>query len=225
VTSSASHAVAAGVDLAAEVERLRIVLEKLPACVMRVGTDGTLLAVNEAALSLLAARELAQVLDTNFAERLAGDAAATFWMAFVSRVFDGGSASAECNMIDLAGAEREVLVVGVRLPDHPDQRRSLLVTVRDTSAARRLEASLQEQDQLRQAAQHGLEAATASLQQLSTELQETASECEQLRAVIDGEVGRRQQLSVTLEQLTRALSVAVNAAALARQSLEKGNST
>lgn len=216
---------AVGADLAAEVERLGTVLEKIPACVMRVSTDGTLLAVNDAALSLLGARELAQVLDTNFAERLSGDAAATIWTEFVGRVLEGGSASAECDMIDLAGFERAVLVMGARLPDHPDDRQSLLVTVRDISTARRLEASLHEQEQLRRTVQEGLESATASLEHLGTELQETATERNQLRAVLDGEIVPRQQLAVALEQLTRALSVAVNAAALARQALEKGKPT
>lgn len=225
VTSSASH-YAASDDLPAEVERLRTALDKLPTCLMRVATDGTLLAVSDVALSLLGARELAEVLGTNFVARLSsGDAGATAWAEFVERVLQGGSGSAECDMIDLGGVQRAVVLLGVALPDHPDTGRSLLVTVRDVSTARRLEASLHEQEELRRTVQEGLESTTATVQQLRAELQEAADERHHLRAALDEEIIRRQQMASMLEQLTRALSVAVNTTTLAREALEKGTST
>jgi hypothetical protein len=225
VTSSATHHAVAGPDLAAEVERLRTMLDKLPACLMRVGADGTVLAVSDAALTLIGARELGQVLDTNFTERLDAKTGATAWAEFVDRVSTGGSGSAECDMLDLAGVQRAVILLGVALPDHPDAHRSLLVTVRDISTSRRLEASLHEQEQLRRAVQEGLEYATASLQQLRTELQQAAAERNELRAAIEGEANQRQQIASAFEHLTRALAATVNAAAMVRQALEKGKPT
>lgn len=211
MTSSATHHAVAGPDLVAEVERLRTMLDKLPACLMRVGADATVLAVSDAALTLIGARELGQVLDTNFTERLDAETAAGTWAEFVERVSAGGSGSAECDMIDLAGVSRAVIMLGVALPNHPDGRSSLLVTVRDISTARRLEASLHEQEQLRRAVQEGLDCATTELKQLRAQLQEGADQ--------------RQQVGVAFEQLTRALAAAINAAALARQALEKGKAT
>ncbi len=93
-------------DLAAEVERLRAILEKQPSCLMRVATGGVVLAVSDAAMSLIGARELAQVVETNFMDRIQGDTAASFWTDFVTRVSNSGSASAECEMYDLTGARR-----------------------------------------------------------------------------------------------------------------------
>jgi len=155
-------ATAAGVDLAAEVERLRAMLERQPSCLMRVGIGGTLLAVNEAALSLLGGRTLAEVLGTTLVERLDGDAP-TIWAEFVGRVSNAGGASVECEMRDPAGARRAVILQAVTLPVHPDGDDSLLITVRDVSTPRRLHASLQEQEDLRLQL-------TGALQQLKTAL-------------------------------------------------------
>jgi PAS domain-containing protein len=138
-----------GIDLTAEVERLRLLLERQPTCLMRVGIGGTLLAANDAAQSLLGATTLADVLGTSFVERLQGDAAA-IWSEFIGRVANAGSASLECDMTDLAGTQRAVVLQGVTLPAHPDGDDSLLITVRDVSNSRRLEASLRDhQEEMR----------------------------------------------------------------------------
>src|SRR5215210_2473983 len=81
----------AKVDPVAEIARLRSLLELQPSCLMRIATDGTLLAVSNAALTLLGAHELAQVLDTNLVERIRGDAAANTWPDFMNRVVSSGS--------------------------------------------------------------------------------------------------------------------------------------
>ena len=90
------------VDLAAEVERLRALLEQQPSCLLRVGVDGTMLAASDAAISLFGARSLSQLFERSLIERLQGDGAA-LWLDFVVRVRQAGSASAECDMDDLSG--------------------------------------------------------------------------------------------------------------------------
>jgi PAS domain-containing protein len=128
---------------AAEVQRLRAILERQPSCLLRVGIDGTLCAVSDAALGLLGARELSAVLNTNLRDRIVTDAE-HLWSEFVLRVSQSGSGSMECEMTDLAGASRSVIIHGVAAPSHPDNIKSLLLTVRDVSTRRQLEASLAE---------------------------------------------------------------------------------
>jgi PAS domain S-box-containing protein len=208
--------------LQAEVERLRALLERQPSCLMRVGMGGTLLAVNDKALNLLGARRLEDALGTSFVDRIDGEDNATLWADFVRRVSNAGSASVECEMNDLAGVRRAVMVQAVTLPTHPDGDESFLLTVRDVSTARRLQASLQEQEELRRSAQHGLHDATASIHELRTRLAEVTLERDRLRATSDAAVADRQQLSGALNQLKTALSTAIEATQLAQQLIEKG---
>lgn len=192
-------------DPVTEVERLRLILDKLPSCLMRVSADGTLLAVSDSALELLGCRELAAVLGGSLLDRIRGEAG-LLWMGFVQRVSEGGSGSVECDMRDASGLVRTVVLLGTALPHHPDGVASLLVTVRDISTARRLEASLLEQEGTRRSIQASLDAATATVQQL--------------REQVEAAAGERRQLAVALEQLTVALHAAVTAASGARQVLK-----
>lgn len=186
---------------------------------MRVGLDGVLLAINDAALSLLGARELGQALRTNITERLAPGQDG-WWHEFAGRVVGSGSASGECEMRDLSGAQRTVVMQGRALPDHPDGIQSLLVAVRDISAMRRLEASLQQHEaeraklQQQRAEEHQLallvrerearhaeaakaeieRAAAAQQEQLRTALEASEAEVRRLRTALDEAQGGRQQL-------------------------------
>ena len=112
---------------------------------MRVGADGMLLAVNDAALSLLGAENLAQVLDTAITERLVPEHH-ELWRDFIARVFSDGSASLDCDMIDRSGVVRSVRLQGNAITDHPDGVRSMILGVRDLSSTRRLELALQDQE-------------------------------------------------------------------------------
>lgn len=76
------------------VHLLRLI-ESQPSCVMRVGVDGTLLAVNDAALKLLGAPGLETVLGTSLSDRLASRSGPV-WQEFVSRLQGGASSSVEC---------------------------------------------------------------------------------------------------------------------------------
>ena len=189
--SPLSTPVADTTGLAAEVERLRTLLERQPSCLIRVAVDGTLLAVNEAALSLLGASELGQVLDSSLVECI--EDGRTTWSGFIQRVANGGSASLECEMTDRTGARRAVILQAVMLPAHPDGHESLLVTVRDVSTSRRLQASLQEQEALRRSAQQQLEQVTEE----------------------------REQLRAALEQLQAALNTALDATLRAQQVVDR----
>jgi len=217
----ASQPEASPINAAAEVVRLRTLLERQSSCLMRTATDGTLLAVSDAAVTLLGAHELAQVLDTSLVDRIRGDAAAAMWADFTTRVFSSGSASAECEIEDVVGTRRSVILLGVALPNHPDGLKSMLVTVRDVSTARGLEASLHEQEDLRKSVQAALAQATAQLQKLAPQLQQVTTEREQLRAALDTILRQRQQIASSVEQLRTALTTAMDAAATAKQVLDK----
>jgi len=110
---------------------------------MRIGCDGTLLAVNDAALSLFGAEALPQILETPLTDRLVPEHH-LLWREFAARVWSEGPGSVECDLVDLAGAVRSVRLQAIALPEHPDGIRSLLVSARDLSATRRIEQALQD---------------------------------------------------------------------------------
>lgn len=225
LVTAVKHATAAmttDVQLLTEVERLRALLERQPSCLMRIGIGGTLLAVNEAALHFLGARTLADVLGTSVVERMDAEEGATIWADFVKRVANAGSASVEGEMTDLAGLRRAVIMQAATLPTHPDGDDSFLVTVRDVSTSRRLQASLQEQEELRRSAQETLHDATANIQELRSRLAELTVERDRLRAASDATADERQQLLSALKQLKDALNTAIDATLLAQQVIEKG---
>jgi hypothetical protein len=209
------------VDAEAEVERLRTLLDRVPACLLRVAHDGTLLAVNDAARSLLGGAELGDLLGSNFVERLEAPSVHTMWADFVDRVSQAGSASFECELIEPGADARAVVLLGSALPPHPDETPSIFVVVRDMSAARRLEESLLEQERLRESVLDGLENATASLEELRLQLAEAHAQRREMEKALAAEATGRQHLAAALEQLTAALGTAVDAAAHARSLLEQ----
>jgi hypothetical protein len=194
-------------DLAAEVERLRTMLERQPSCLMRVGADGTILAASDAAISLLGGRGLAFVLETSLIDRLAGSGA-DLWSELVARIRQSGSASAECEMTDLTGLGRAVILQGASLPGHPDGIESLVLVVRDVSTARRLEESLKEQEDQRRAAQDD---PRGSVEQVT-----------KLQMQLDAVTAERHELASALTQLKTALGNAIDSTLLAQQVVEKG---
>jgi 2C-methyl-D-erythritol 2,4-cyclodiphosphate synthase len=199
-----------------EVERLRAILDRQPSCLMRVATDGTLLAVSDAGLGLLGASDLGQVLDSSLVDRLRGDTIAELWSDFVARVSQGGKASAETELEDLTGARRAVILQGIVFPDHPDGVPSLLLTVRDVSSARRLEASLEEEERLRRSLQVSLTDATATVEQLRKNLVSIATERKDLQAALATVLLQRPNIAQSVEQLRNALTAIMEAAAVAR---------
>src|SRR5258706_1541242 len=118
---------------------LRRLLDRQPACLVRVRLDGVLLACNDAALSLFDVATLGGILKTDLTHRLvAADRAK--WQEFTTRVWANGAASLECQLVRTDGA-RPVVVQGVALKDHPDGVDSMLLSFRDQSQRHRLEHS------------------------------------------------------------------------------------
>jgi len=128
-----------------EALHLRRLIEQQPACLLRAGVDGLLLAVNEAALRLLGGEHLTQVLGTNLS-KLIVPRQHEEWREFAARVRDGASASIECDLSDLSGTRRTILLQGVPLLDHADGVPSMILTARDISVPLRLEAALRERE-------------------------------------------------------------------------------
>ena len=135
-----------------EAAHLRSLLDRQPSCLVRVGADGTFLAVNDAALSLLGADNLNDVLGNKLTDVIAPEHH-ELWRDFVIRAWTEASASIECDLVDDTGERRSVRLKGVGLTDHPDGIRSLLVNIRDTSSTRRMEQALQEHEATRQKAE------------------------------------------------------------------------
>ena len=171
-TPTVATATSVGTGLA-EVERLRLLLERQPSCLMRVARDGTLLAVNAAALGLLGAPDLAAVLGTSLLTRLSGDPIA--WNDFLERVA-AGAASLECELTEGTGT-RAVVMQAIVIERHPDGVESVLVAARDVSTARRLEISLREQEELRQQLLQRVD-------RLTRERDELARALAQVRAIV-----------------------------------------
>jgi PAS domain-containing protein len=121
---------------------LRRLLERQPACLIRVRLDGVLLACNDAALSLFGVGARRAVLNTNLTDRIV-PAQRTKWQEFTTRCWANGAASLECHLVIPDDNARPVLVQGVALKDHPDGVESLLLHLRDQSQTHRLEHSIQ----------------------------------------------------------------------------------
>jgi PAS domain S-box-containing protein len=191
---------------AAETLHLRRFIEKQPACILRVGLDGVLLAVNEAALSLIGAEQLAQVLGTKLT-RFIIPRQHDEWEEFSSRVREGASASIECDLTDMSGTRRIILLQGVPLLDHPDGVPSMILSVRDISAPRRLETALREREVSRELEdlQKQLEHGLAERQQLASSLTERDSAHQQLIADQEAEQARLRQTMIEQHELALVL--------------------
>ena len=142
----------------AEVAHLRRLLDIQPGCLMRLGADGTVLAANDAALTLLGVTSGAQALGRDFEAWIPPDQRDR-WRAFATGVAQGHPASVECDITAPAGDRHTSLFHGVPLPGHPDGVASMAVAARAVSSQRLLEAAVVElEEQLRERDAEGLEA-------------------------------------------------------------------
>jgi PAS domain S-box-containing protein len=129
--------------------RLRALVDKLPACVIRVSPDGLVLATNGVALSLLGAAQPNQLLRKPLDTLITADHHSN-WKEFVSRVCAGEQRSCEVSLTALDGVSRVLEAVGVPSPAETGAHASALLVLRDVSDRKRLEASLE--DAIRRAA-------------------------------------------------------------------------
>ena len=183
----------------ADAAYLRQLLERQPGCLIRVRRDGVLLACNDAALGLFGVDTLGAILNTNLTDRLIATERGD-WQEFANRVWTGGAASVECHLAIPAGADRTVLFQGIAIKDHPDGVDSLLLSLRDTSLAHRLETSLQSEENSREG-QEGrqketreqLEQALADRQQLAAQIEQYQAERQRLSAALEAQIADGQQ--------------------------------
>lgn len=192
---------------------------------MRVAVDGELLAANQAALALLGAQDLADVVGHSLTQRLAPNHG-TEWSNFADRVWHGAPGSFECDVTTVSGDSKNVLFQAVPLPGHPDEVRSLLLAARDMSTNRRLEMALEQRDAIAAVPdlRGDLDQARADLEALRVErARAEASFAEQdanqqrLAAEHAAEVARLTQTLTEHHQLTTLLTSRSDAARVDQQ--------
>jgi PAS domain-containing protein len=181
-------------DTSADPAHLLALLEKQPCSILRVGIDGRLLAANESALGLLGSSDLAQLLGRNLTERIL-PAHRERWRAFLVQVWEVGSGSVECDLTDVSGVRRTLLLQGVALREHPDGNQSMLVGARDTLASRVTF------DDLRVEIDH----ARAEHQRLATLLAVGGAEHQRLTTLLAESDAERQRQAVLLADHQLAL--------------------
>ena len=130
-------------DPSVEVAHLRHLLDSQPACLMRLGVDGTVLAANDAALMLMGVSSGAQALERDFAAWVPPDQRDR-WRAFTIGVAKGSPASIECDITTPSGDRHPTLFHGVPVTEHPDGVASLAVAARAVAGQRQLEAAMVE---------------------------------------------------------------------------------
>jgi len=204
---------------------LRLIIETQPVCLTRVGPDGTFLAVNDAALSMLGAERLDQVLATsllNLIETEQRDAV----REFLTRVAAGERGSVEADLKGLGGTQHNVQIHAVPHPSPVDGLPSALCTFRDVTEHRRLEAAIVEnaarpmvdESQLQRMAElenvrHELEATVSQQQVRLSELEQSQSEgearareLEQFQAEAEARARELEEQSAARQELEATLA-------------------
>jgi hypothetical protein len=213
-----------------EVERLRVLIERQPTCVLRVALDGVILAANDAALGQLGASQLGQALGHRFTQwMLPGHR--DRWLDLARRAYANGAASIECELLDLAERRHAVQLQAVKQPPHPDGMESMTVAVREISGMSRLEQALQDQeaaglalaDARERLEAHGKARAVGSEERarLQRELDEARAEIAGLAArLAEHEAERRRERARHAEeraQLDTLLAGAARSVTMARE--------
>ena len=122
---------------------LTAVLEAQPITLMRIGSDGRVLAVNDAGLAVIGAERLDQVLGTSLTALLPNADHQSF-LTFIEHVASGHRGSVEVTLNAFTGHQYTMQVHATTHPGAPDGIESALVTLLDITDSRRLEHSLVE---------------------------------------------------------------------------------
>jgi PAS domain S-box-containing protein len=122
---------------------LSAVLEAQPITLMRIGSDGRVLAVNDAGLAVIGAERLDQVLGTSLTALLPNADHQSF-LTFIEHVASGHRGSVEVTLNAFTGHQYTMQVHATTHPGAPDGIASALVTLLDITDSRRLEHSLVE---------------------------------------------------------------------------------
>jgi PAS domain S-box-containing protein len=130
-----------GVDETPSEVHLRRILETQPVCLTRIAEDGTFLAVNDAALSMLGAERLDQVLDTSIMD-LVGPTFREQCRMFLARVAGGERGSTQVELTGLGGLSHTIQLHAIPHPAPVDGVTSVLCALRDITEYRLLEKAL-----------------------------------------------------------------------------------
>jgi PAS domain S-box-containing protein len=188
---------------------LRLIIETQPVCLTRVGTDGNFLAVNDAALSMLEAERLDQVLGTSLLNLVGPDHRDSV-REFLARVAAGERGSVEADLKGLGGTQHNVQIHAVPHPSPVDGLPSALCTFRDITEHRRLEAAVVENaarpvvDEAQIQRLSELESLVAEQQARIAELEPIQAEAEARARELTEQAAVRQELETAVaEQLAR----------------------
>jgi PAS fold len=185
-------------DPSVEVTHLRRLLDVQPACLMRLGADGTVLAANDAALALLGMSSGAQALLQNFSNWVAPDQRER-WESFAAAVVQGGPASLECDISAPSGERHPTLFHAVPLADHPDGVASMAVAARAVAGQRQLETTVVElEERLTRRDADRIEA-RARLAEAEESRRELAGKVAELEARLHARETDVRQLELALE--------------------------
>src|SRR6266540_1141938 len=189
---------------------LREIIESQPVCLTRIAADGTFLAVNKAALTLLGAERLDQVLDRSILDFVIAHQREPC-EKFLHRVSAGERESLEADLTCLRGVRHTLQMHAVGVSSSLDGIRSTLCTFRDVTEQRRLERALVDSEKRERAAIEGGHAAereeTASLRALVSDLEHQLNEAtlreqaaQVTRSSLSGEIDQLRTIIVALER-------------------------
>jgi hypothetical protein len=209
-----------------EVAHLRRLLDIQPACLMRLGADGTVLAANDAALAMLGVKSGAQALGRDFSAWVPEDQCDR-WKAFSGSVARGCPSSVECDIAAPHGDRQPTLFHGVPLADHPDGAASIAVAARAVSGQRHVEAAVVRlEEQLRQRTADlgerdlALAEADAARRTAEANCARALADVRQLEVALEGFAARQQQTSAErAAERQRGLEMFESAAAKHQQEL------
>jgi PAS domain S-box-containing protein len=122
--------------------RLRSLVEKLPAAIVRLSADGNVLATNDRAVTLLGAGSAAHILKKSF-DTMVRDEDREAWTEFIVRVCAGETRSTEVTITTLNGIERVIEAAAVPSPAEFGRSPSLLMVLRDVTDRKRLETAVE----------------------------------------------------------------------------------
>ena len=123
--------------------RLRALVDRLPACVVRLSADGAVLAMNLVALELVGATEPRQILRKPF-QALVNPLDIDTCTGFVHRVAGGEQRSIELSLTTLTGTGRVVEATAVPVAPEEGRPGSVLMVLRDVTERKRLETALEQ---------------------------------------------------------------------------------
>ncbi len=119
--------------LASSEGRLRLLVDSLPAGIVVLAGDGTILAVNRAGLAAMGAERNGQVVGSNICSFVSPEQQASLW-GFIEEVCAGDKGSVRFDCRGLDGSSTRVELTGVAFRRESESTPQLLGTLRDCSA-------------------------------------------------------------------------------------------